>query len=118
MCCAACTSTGSASAIPRSIKKLILDGTRAALPGVDVETHFKPRYNPWDQRMCLAPDGDMFKALREGKASVVTDTIETITETGVKLASGAELPADLIVTATGLELQTFGGACRLLSTAG
>jgi monooxygenase len=93
---------------PERIKKLILDGTRAALPGVDVETHFKPRYNPWDQRMCLAPDGDMFKALREGKASVVTDTIETITETGVKLASGEELPADLIVTATGLELQALG----------
>ena len=93
---------------PEKIKKLILDGTRAALPGVDVEKHFKPRYNPWDQRMCLAPDGDMFKALREGKASVVTDTIATVTETGVKLASGEELPADLIVTATGLELQALG----------
>jgi monooxygenase len=93
---------------PERIKKFIMDGTRAALPGVDVDTHFKPRYNPWDQRMCLAPDGDMFKAIRGGKASVVTDHIETFTETGIKLKSGQELPADLIVTATGLELQAMG----------
>ena len=95
---------------PESVKKLILDGTRAALPDIDVEKHFKPRYNPWDQRMCLAPDGDLFKALREGTASVVTDEIETFTSTGIKLKSGEELPADLIITATGLELQALGNA--------
>jgi monooxygenase len=78
-------------------------------PGYDIDTHFKPNYNPWDQRMCLVPNGDLFKAIREGKASVVTDQIETFTETGLKLASGAEIEADVIITATGLNLLALGG---------
>jgi cation diffusion facilitator CzcD-associated flavoprotein CzcO len=76
---------------------------------VDVKAHFTPSYNPWDQRLCLVPDADLFKTLREGRASVVTGHIETFTETGIKLRSGEELPADLIVTATGLKLKFLGG---------
>jgi monooxygenase len=76
---------------------------------VDVETHFTPSYNPWDQRLCFVPDGDLFKALRDGRAEVVTDHIDTFTETGLKLRSGRELPADLVVTATGLKLKFLGG---------
>ncbi len=94
---------------PERVKQLIQDGVRAALgPQFDVGKHFQPRYNPWDQRLCLAPDGDIFRAIREGRASVVTDEIETFTPSGVKLRDGDELSADLILTATGLELQTFG----------
>ena len=85
-------------------------------PDYDVDTHFKPRYNPWEQRLCLVPDGDLFKAIREGRASVVTDQIETFTEKGLRLRSGAELEADLIVTATGLNLLPLGGS-RSPSTA-
>ena len=95
---------------PARAKRFIRSGVRAQLgPGYDIDTHFTPRYEPWTQRLCLVPDGDLFKALRAGRASVVTDTIETFTETGLKLASGAELEADLIVTATGLNLQVMGG---------
>lgn len=94
---------------PEKIKQLIIGGVRHALgPDYDVDTHFTPTYNPWDQRMCLLPNGDLFRAIRAGKASVVTDTIETFTETGIRLASGAELEADIIVTATGLNLVTLG----------
>jgi cation diffusion facilitator CzcD-associated flavoprotein CzcO len=75
----------------------------------DVETHFNPRYNPWDQRLCLIPDGDLFRAIRSGKASMVTDEIDTFTERGIQLRSGRELEADIIVTATGLKLQLMGG---------
>ena len=83
----------------------------ARLPeGYDFDKHFSPRYKPWDQRLCLAPNGDLFKAIRKGKADVVTDTIERFTKTGIKLASGEELEADIIVTATGLNMQLFGGA--------
>ena len=78
-------------------------------PGIDVDKHFKPTYDPWDQRLCLVPDGDLFRALRHGTASVVTDTIETFTETGIRLTSGEELEADIIVTATGLKVLAFGG---------
>jgi cation diffusion facilitator CzcD-associated flavoprotein CzcO len=78
-------------------------------PGFDVATHFNPRYDPWTQRVCLVPDGDLFAAMREGRASVVTDQIETFTETGIRLRSGAELEADLVVTATGLNLLLLGG---------
>jgi monooxygenase len=77
--------------------------------GYDVDTHFNPRYNPWDQRLCAVPSGDLFKAIRQDSASIVTDTIETFTETGIKLTSGQELEADIIVTATGLNLLAFGG---------
>ena len=78
-------------------------------PDVPVAPHFTPAYRPWDQRLCLVPDGDLFAAMRRGTASVVTDTIETFTEHGLRLASGRELPADIIVTATGLELLACGG---------
>ena len=76
----------------------------------DVGTHFTPSYNPWDQRLCLVPDGDLFKSIKAGEASVVTDTIDTFTETGVKLASGETLDADIVVSATGLQLEFMGGA--------
>ena len=94
---------------PRAMKRLIRAGLERQLPpGYDIDTHFKPRYNPWDQRMCLVPDGDLFGAIWDGSASVVTDRIETFTETGLKLESGAELEADLVVTATGLNLVPLG----------
>jgi monooxygenase len=79
-------------------------------PGYDVATHFTPRYNPWEQRLCLVPDGDMFQAIRSGRASVVTGQIETFTAKGIRLQSGQELEADIVVAATGLVLQAFGGA--------
>jgi monooxygenase len=95
---------------PELVRTLIRKGVERQLPdGYDVGTHFNPSYDPWDQRMCLSPDGDLFKAIRRGRAAVVTDTIETFTETGVRLASGEELPADIIVTATGLNLIGLGG---------
>ena len=95
---------------PAYAKKLILSGVRAYLgPDYDVDTHFTPRYNPWEQRMCLVPDADLFTVIRQKKASVITDRIETFTEKGLKLASGAELEADLIVTATGLNLEILSG---------
>ncbi len=83
---------------------------RALPPGYDIDTHFTPRYNPWDQRLCLVPDADLFEALSAGRTSIVTDEIDAFTETGIRLASGGELEADLIVTATGLVLQPLGGA--------
>jgi monooxygenase len=94
---------------PERIKKWIAKGVRQALgPDYDIGKHFTPRYNPWDQRMCLVPDGDLFEAINKGNASVVTDEIETITETGIQLRSGATLEADIIVTATGLNLVALG----------
>lgn len=96
---------------PQFAKSALIKQVRRQLgPGFDVETHFTPRYNPWEQRLCLVPDGDLFKAIRAQRASVVTDRIESFTESGLKLASGAELPADLVVTATGLKLKVVGGA--------
>ncbi len=96
---------------PGWMRRRLLDATRAQLPpGFDVDTHFSPAYAPWDQRMCFVPSGDLFRVLRSGTASVVTDRITTLTERGVRLASGAELPADVVVTATGLTLQLLGGA--------
>ena len=95
---------------PETAKRLLLAGVRAALGrGYDVARHFTPRYKPWEQRLCLVPDGDFFAAIKSGRASVVTDEIASFTETGVALKSGAALEADLIVTATGLELQVLGG---------
>ncbi len=94
---------------PDKVKAFILDHVRKELgPDYDVETHFTPSYNPWDQRLCLVPNSDLFQAIRSGKASVVTDTIETFTETGVRLNSGQELKADIIVTATGLRMAVMG----------
>lgn len=95
---------------PEFVKKLIRKSVAQQLPaGYDVDTHFNPRYNPWDQRLCLVPDGDLFAAIRRGSASVVTDQVDTFTERGLRLTSGAELEADLIVTATGLNLLALGG---------
>jgi cation diffusion facilitator CzcD-associated flavoprotein CzcO len=96
---------------PERVKAALLGYVRQMLgPDYDVERHFTPRYNPWDQRLCLVPDADFFRAIRRGTVSVVTDHIETFTETGIKLKSGAELEADMIVTATGLVLVPVGGA--------
>jgi monooxygenase len=85
----------------RHVRKQIGDG-------VDM-THFTPRYNPWDERLCAVSDGDLFEAIANGSASVVTDTIDSFTATGIKLSSGRELPADVIITATGLQVQMLGG---------
>jgi monooxygenase len=94
---------------PERIKRWIGKRVQQALgPDYDIAKHFTPRYNPWDQRMCLVPDGDLFEAIKSGKAAVVTDAIETVTEHGIRLRSGNELPADIIVTATGLNLVAFG----------
>ena len=95
---------------PDFVRKLITDEVRRQLgAGYDVEKHFSPRYDPWDQRLCLVPNGDLFTAIIEQRASVVTDHIETFTERGIRLKSGEELEADLIVTATGLALKVLGG---------
>jgi monooxygenase len=96
---------------PKFMRKTLMTMAQRRLPdGYDVGKHFGPHYNPWDERLCLAPDGDLFRTIRHGKADVVTDTIDRFTETGILLASGEELAADIIVTATGLNLQLFGGA--------
>ena len=95
---------------PKFMRKLMRAGVKKALPeGYDVDTHFNPRYNPWDQRVCLVPDGDLFEAIGSGRASVVTDRIETFTETGIRLESGQTLEADIVITATGLNLLALGG---------
>ncbi|MEE4204256.1 MAG: NAD(P)/FAD-dependent oxidoreductase, partial [Halieaceae bacterium] len=96
---------------PNFMRKRLLDQVRKEIGDVvDVDRHFTPSYNPWDQRLCLVPDGDLYEALRSGKADVVTDHIERITETGIQLKSGEHLEADIIVCATGLELVILGGA--------
>jgi len=95
---------------PELVKRMVRRQISRQLPaGYDVDTHFTPRYDPWDQRFCIAPDGDLFKAIASGSVSVVTDYIDTFTERGLLLKSGAELEADIIVTATGLELLFIGG---------
>jgi cation diffusion facilitator CzcD-associated flavoprotein CzcO len=95
---------------PDAARKIIRDINAKQLPaGYAVDEHFRPPYNPWDQRMCMVPDGDLFRAIRDGSASVVTGQIETFTEDGVLLKDGRELPADIIVTATGLNVQALGG---------
>jgi cation diffusion facilitator CzcD-associated flavoprotein CzcO len=96
---------------PDRAKAMILEGVRTELgPDYDVATHFTPRYNPWDQRLCLAPNGDFFHSIKNAGTTIVTDEIETFTEGGLKLRSGRELAADLVVTATGLNMQVLGGA--------
>jgi cation diffusion facilitator CzcD-associated flavoprotein CzcO len=95
---------------PERTKQRILGWVRRHLgPDHDVATHFTPRYNPWDQRLCLVPDADLFRAIRSGRMSVVTDAIDAFVPDGIRLASGAILPADVIVTATGLQLQLVSG---------
>jgi cation diffusion facilitator CzcD-associated flavoprotein CzcO len=95
---------------PERVKNLILGGVRHALGAdYDLAKHFTPRYKPWDQRLCLVPNGDMFRSIKSGQSSVVTDTITTFAPDGIKLASGETLKADIVVTATGLDLQVLGG---------
>jgi monooxygenase len=94
---------------PEGVRKMLLDGVRRELgTDYDIDTHFTPRYNPWDQRLCLVPDGDFFESIRSGRASVVTADIEEFTETGILLGNGQELTADIIVTATGLNMSLMG----------
>ncbi|NNC04272.1 NAD(P)/FAD-dependent oxidoreductase [Corallococcus exiguus] len=101
---------GLARSRPGLFKWLLRLGVRKALgKAYDVDTHFAPRYNPWDERLCVAPDGDLFGAIREGRASMVTDHIESFTETGLQLRSGAHVDADIIVTATGLNVKILSG---------
>ncbi len=96
--------------LPQLSRRLLRLGVKRALPACyPVDTHFNPRYAPWDQRLCIVPDGDLFTAIASGKARVVTDTIAQVEPDGVRLASGEHLPADIIVTATGLKLQACGG---------
>jgi monooxygenase len=96
---------------PEKVKKTILDMVRKELgPDYDVDKHFTPSYNPWDQRLCLVPDSDLFTAIKNGSATVVTDHIDSFTENGIQLKSGEHLDADIIVSATGLQLVMMGGA--------
>jgi cation diffusion facilitator CzcD-associated flavoprotein CzcO len=99
-----------ARARPHLVRKLILKGAQRHLDGTADLGNFTPRYDPWDQRLCIVPNGDLFRAIRDGEADVVTDTVDTFTETGVRLGSGAELEADIVVVATGLQVQMLGGA--------
>ncbi|MQA62197.1 MAG: NAD(P)-binding protein [Actinophytocola sp.] len=95
---------------PNAVRKIILAGVRHQVgPDVDMR-HFTPHYDPWDQRLCIVPNGDLFRVVRSGTASVVTDHIETFTEDGIRLESGEHLDADVIITATGLDVQMMGGA--------
>ncbi|WP_020602007.1 flavin-containing monooxygenase [Spirosoma spitsbergense] len=95
---------------PRHMKRRFVKMAAQQLgPDYDVNTHFSPRYNPWDQRLCVVPDGDLFQAINQGLASVVTDEIDRFTATGLRLKSGQELPADVVVLATGLKVKLFGG---------
>jgi monooxygenase len=95
---------------PQLVKRLLRFMLKVQLPrGYDIDTHFAPRYNPWDQRLCVVPNGDLFKAIRRGRVSVVTDRLDAFTDDGLRLESGAELEADIVITATGLELLFLGG---------
>jgi monooxygenase len=94
---------------PEVAKRFLLQMVRRQLGKNADMSHFTPKYNPWDERVCAVPDGDLFKVIRQGKASVVTDHIDTFTKTGIRLKSGQELQADMIITATGLNLQLLGG---------
>jgi monooxygenase len=94
---------------PSAVRRFILNAARAQLgPDYDIAAHFAPRYNPWEQRMCLAPDGDFFRAISSGRASVRTGEIDIFTQRGIRLRNGDELQADLVVTATGLERLLLG----------
>lgn len=95
---------------PALVKRMLRKGLERQLPeGYDIDTHFTPTYDPWDQRLCVVPDGDLFKAIAAGSVDVVTDHIDTFTKTGIRLVSGTEIEADIIVTATGLDLLFMGG---------
>src|SRR5439155_26286439 len=95
---------------PELAKTIMRQGLERTLPAdYDFDTHFKPPYNPWEERVCLVPDGDLFEAMNAGRAAIVTYTIEAFTESGLRLVSGRELEADLIITATGLNMLMLGG---------
>jgi len=95
---------------PQELKKFLLGGVKKALgPDYDVATHFTPDYNPWDQRLCAVPDGDLFAAIREGRAEVVTDHVDMFNGEGIQLKSGKQLDADIVILATGLNLKFAGG---------
>jgi cation diffusion facilitator CzcD-associated flavoprotein CzcO len=95
---------------PQAMKALIRKGLMRALPhDFDIDAHFSPPYDPWDQRLCLVPDGDLFRAIGSGAAEIVTDHIASFTETGIELASGRTLDADIVVSATGLTVLPVGG---------
>ena len=91
-------------------KKWLVNSAQRQLGEFTAKPHFEPKYNPWEQRFCVAPDGDLFKSIRSGKAKVITNEIDCITKKGIRLKNGTELNADIIITATGLELLAFGGA--------
>ncbi len=94
---------------PDELHAFLIESMRPLLPeGFDIDKHFTPRYRPWQQRIAIVPDGDLFAPLREGKASIITDTIDSFTEHGIKVGSGEEIPADVVVTATGFNLSVFG----------
>ncbi len=96
---------------PEKVKNFLLKRVRKELgPDYDVEKHFTPRYNPWDQRMCLIPNGDLWQSIKTGKASVVTEAIDHFTKKGIRLQTGEELEADIIIVATGLNMKVLGGA--------
>jgi cation diffusion facilitator CzcD-associated flavoprotein CzcO len=96
---------------PEKLKQMLLGMVRKELgPDYDVEKHFTPRYNPWDQRLCLVPNADLFQSIKTGRTIMVTDHIQRFTDTGILLTSGEQLEADIIVTATGLTLEVLGGA--------
>jgi cation diffusion facilitator CzcD-associated flavoprotein CzcO len=94
---------------PERVRATLLKWVGEQLPGADIARDFTPSYNVWDQRVCLVPDGDLFRAINDGRVSVVTDGIEAFTKTGIRLASGAALDADIVVTATGLVVKLLGG---------
>ena len=95
---------------PNYMKKLLVKAAQKQLGSFPAKPHFEPNYKPWDQRFCVAPDGDLFKAIRHGKANIITDNIDSFTEKGLKLKSGKNLEADIIISATGLKLLAFGGS--------
>ena len=95
---------------PNYMKKLLVKAAQRKLGNFPAKPHFEPNYNPWDQRFCVAPDGDLFRAIREGKANVITDKIDSFYKKGIKLVSGKNLEADIIISATGLKLLAFGGS--------
>jgi monooxygenase len=94
---------------PDTIRRYLMNAVRRELPNYNVDKHFNPKYNPWDERLCLVPDADLFRAIREGRASIVTDHIKRFTKSGIELQSGEYLDADVIVTATGLVVKPAGG---------
>src|SRR5205823_13599498 len=100
---------------PQALHEMFMESMRPQLPeGFDIDKHFTPRYRPWQQRIGVVPEGDFFTALRAGKASIVTDTIDTFTETGIRVSSGEEIAAYIVVTATGFTMSLFGDvACTV-----